>query len=122
MSGAVDFGKSVVQAASLPVVAGPKAAFDLVTDGKNPLRSVGESVKTSVGAAKKIIQPGMEGLAGNPQAAAPVNIADPVDPAKLAKEQEKERQRVKRQAEIDILTDRPGRGGTILTDKYTYNV
>lgn len=52
----------------------------------------------------------------------PINIAAPADPEALANEANAERRRVKRQAEIDILTDRPGRGGTILTDKFTYNV
>jgi len=33
-----------------------------------------------------------------------------------------ERQRVRRQETINILTDRPGRGGTILTDQYQYKV
>jgi hypothetical protein len=122
MSGAVDFAKNVVQATSAPITAPITAVKDLVTEGKNPVRSLGESAAKAVGAAKKVIAPGLQGAGLGPNGAPPVNIADPVDPAKVAEDQAKERQRVKRQAEIDILTDRPGRGGTILTDKYTYNV
>lgn len=44
------------------------------------------------------------------------------DPAVVAAESEKKKARAKRQAEIDILTDKPGRGGTVLTDQYKYNV
>lgn len=44
------------------------------------------------------------------------------DPAVVADKANKEKARAKRQAEIDILTNTPGRGGTILTDQYTYNV
>lgn len=120
MSGAVETVKDTVTAISAPIWAPPKAAFDFVTDGKNPVRSAGESLKKAVGSGMKAIQPGLEG-AGLGQKPLP-NIADPVDPAALAEQQRKERNRVKRQAEIDILTDRPGRGGTILTDQYTYNV
>ncbi len=56
----------------------------------------------------------------NPQAAPATIVAE--DPAAVQSEAEKKKARAKRQAEIDILTDRPGRGGTILTDQYTYNV
>lgn len=53
------------------------------------------------------------------------NVADPgtpVDPNAVNEANKKEKARVRRQAEIDILTDRPGRGGTILTDQYNYKV
>lgn len=119
MSGAVETVKKAVEATALPIIAGPKAAFDLVTEGTNPFRSVGGSVKKAAGNAMDTVRPGLEGagLVGQPPATI---VAD--DPATIAAEAEKKKARAKRQAEIDILTDRPGRGGTVLTDQYTYNV
>lgn len=120
MSGAADTAKKAAVAVTSPIWVAPKAAFNLAAEGKNPFRDVGDSVRTVVGNTNEVaIQPFMEGMAG--EQAVP-NIADPVDPAAEADKAKKERARVKRQAEIDILTDRPGRGGTILTDQYTYNV
>lgn len=116
MSGAVDTTKKVLEVAAFPVVAPAKAAFELAKDGKNPFKSLGESARNAVGTTVGAF---MEGVKGPEH---PLNIADPIDPAVEAEKTKKERQRVKRQAEIDILTDRPGRGGTILTDQFTYNV
>lgn len=112
--------KDVLKVTALPMYAGPKAAFDLITKGKNPIRSVGESIGGAAESAMHLATPGLEGagLVSNEELP---NIAVE-DPAAKADADKKNRARVKRQAEIDILTDRPGRGGTILTDKYTYNV
>jgi hypothetical protein len=119
MSGAVDAGKKVLDVTAFPVVAPAKAAFDLATKGKNPLKSVGESAKKAMGSGMSILDPALEG-AGLGKKELP-NIAVE-DPAAKAEADKRERERIRRQAEIDILTDRPGRGGTILTDRYTYNV
>lgn len=120
MSGAVDTVKKVAEVTALPILAPARAAFDLATEGTNPIRSVGGSVKKAVGNVKEVaLQPFMEGAGMVPEA--PLSIVGD-DPAQVAADAEKKRQRAKRQAEIDILTDRPGRGGTILTDQFTYNV
>jgi hypothetical protein len=50
------------------------------------------------------------------------DITAPPDLALEADKAKKEKVRVKRQAQIDILTDKPGRGGPILTDDFTYKV
>jgi len=60
-----------------------------------------------------------KGLLGD---TAPVDVPPPVDPVAVQAENERAKARAKRQSEIDILTDRPGRGGTILTDQYQYKV
>lgn len=44
------------------------------------------------------------------------------NPADVARKAEVEKARAKRKAEQDILTGQPGRGGTILTDSYKYQV
>jgi hypothetical protein len=120
MSGAVDFVKNIAEVGAFPMVAPVKAAVDLIGEGKNPLRSIGESAKKAVQTTGQILQPGLEGagLASDPP---PLSIvAD--DPAAVADDAEKKKARAKRQAEIDIMTGQPGRGGTILTDQYTYQV
>ena len=121
MSGAVDTTKNYLQVAAAPIYAAPKAAFDLVTKGKNPIASVGGTVKGAAGAAMDLATPGLKeaGLVNNQPLP---NIADPINPAAEAAKADAERKRVKRQAEIDLLTDKPGRGGTILTDQYSYKV
>lgn len=121
MSGAVNTVKDVVKATSLPIVAPYKAAAELVTKGKNPLRSIGEQAKSAAGSAMKAATPALEGLGLVNDEPLP-SIADPVDPNKVAEDGKREKARARRQAEIDLLTNKPGRGGTILTDQYTYKV
>lgn len=120
MSGAVDFTKKAVEIGTAPMWAPVKAAVNLIKDGDNPIKDMGRSTRRVIGNSKDVVvDPLMEGLRGEQE---PLNIAAPVDPAVKLEADKKERARVKRQAEIDILTDRPGRGGTILTDQFTYNV
>lgn len=59
-------------------------------------------------------------MVSGPQAAPLSIVAE--DPAAVAADAEKKKAQAKRKAEIDIMTGQPGRGGTILTDQYTYNV
>jgi hypothetical protein len=109
MSGAVpvlkDVAKTVVSPMTLPI----QTAIG-VAKGKGIGRSFmesdfGEAANFVVGGKKEELP----------------NIAVQ-DPSVIEEANKKERERVRRQAQIDIMTDKPGRGGTILTDKYTYNV
>ena len=84
-----------------------------------PGQAVGGFITPYVARGKEVMGEFKGGMAGDQPA--PLNIAAE-DPAQVADEAVKKKSRAKRQAEIDILTDRPGRGGTILTDQYTYNV
>lgn len=120
MSGAVEVAKDVAQVGAFPILAPAKAAVELVTKGKNPIRSIGESGRKAAGSAMDLVSPGLEG-AGLVNNEPLPNIAIE-DPILKAEEEKKQKARVKRQTQIDILTDKPGRGGTILTDNYTYNV
>lgn len=120
MSGAVNTVKDVGTALSAPMWMAPKAAFNLVAHGTNPMRDVGDSIKTVAGAAKKgVVNPIMQG-AGLSQPELPT-IA-PEDPGAAATAAAQARAAAARQVQIDTLTNKPGRGGTILTDSYQYRV
>jgi hypothetical protein len=121
MSGAAESAKKILQVTSLPMAAPIVAAKDLITKGENPLRSVGRQVGTAAGTIMESgLNPLAEGAGLVSDQALPNIAAD--DPAATAEAAKKEKARTKRQAEIDLLTDRPGRGGTILTDQYVYKV
>lgn len=81
------------------------------------------AVKATVGKSAEGVKVNMGNIKGavSGDPAAPQTIVAE-DPATVAAEAEKKKARAKRQAEIDILTNKPGRGGTVLTDQYTYNV
>jgi hypothetical protein len=141
MGGAV---KSVAAAAApiKDIVATP-----FLSPVANPLQAL-QTVKGGLAAGKKLVNGGSLGgsaaagvkttFAPGVKAAAGVagdfaggviggeqEVADPgtpIDPNAVAEANKKEKARARRQAEIDILTDRPGRGGTILTDQYQYKV
>lgn len=85
----------------------------LTNPGEDKMIGSGSNFKTGVN------DNSVGGVFGNPE---PLNIAAPIDAAAVAEQDKKDKARAKRQAEIDILTDRPGRGGTILTDQYQYKV
>lgn len=102
----------------------PLAAKALIIDKKSVGASIGAGLKPRVEGIKNLVGSGGEalgetGILPTPKVADP---GTPVDPAAQAEADKKEKSRAKRQAEIDILTDRPGRGGTILTDQYSYKV
>lgn len=80
-----------------------------------PARSIVQNSKEAVASAPGTLVE--TGLAEAPKAPASI-LAD--DPAAVAEDAKKRKEAARRQAEIDILTDRPGRGGTILTDNYNY--
>lgn len=92
--------------------------------GEGTARTLGAPASAVVGGSKNIMKGTMPALGDLGVVDIPrvPNIAAPEDPAVAEEAAKKEKARAKRQAEIDILTDRPGRGGTILTDQYTYNV
>jgi hypothetical protein len=120
MSGAVNTVKDVATVVSSPMWMPVKAGVNLVAHGTNPIRDLGDSAKIVMGGTKRsVVDPFMQGagLASEP----PPNIAAE-DPAAVAERDRKDRARVKRQTEVDLLTGQPGRGGTILTDQYQYNV
>jgi hypothetical protein len=122
MSGAVQAVKSVAQTGYDISVAPVRGAIDTVQSlgrGEGLGKALGKGVKANVAPYVDLGKGIVGGAMGEPETP---NIADPIDPAKVDAENKKERARVKRQAEIDILTDRPGRGGTILTDNYQYKV
>lgn len=87
--------------------------------------TVGNAYKTD-SASAGLVKNAITGKEDIPPPEQPI----PEDPAAVADRNKKEKLRAKRQAEIDILTDRPGRAGrssstgseTILTDQYTYKV
>lgn len=94
-----------------------------IKDGKDAGEIIGASAAPIVARGKGLA--GSVGVSSGLKSAEVPNIADSIetiDPAVEAEAARKERVRTKRQAEIDILTDKPGRGGTILTDNYKYNV
>ncbi len=118
MSGAVDFVKPIVEAATSPVWIAPKAAFNLVTEGKNPIKDVGESVGTVIkDISKSTVEPFMSGLQGDKK---PVPNIAVQDPNAVKAQNEAQRAAAVRQAQVDQMTSTPGRGGTILTDNYNY--
>lgn len=131
MSGAVEIAQKVIQAPAQAIernvggTVGDIFKNTFSRDTANSAASLGALSKGKLGGAvKPYVQRAGEikaQVTGQDQQA-PVNIAAPVDVAAEQDRANKERARAKRQAEIDILTDRPGRGGTILTDQYTYKV
>lgn len=118
MSGAVKTVQKVAEAT--PVYAGAKAVTNLVMHGTNPLRDAGGTLGNALGNAKEtLVKPLMEGISGGPQDIPSVAAEDP---SAVAAADKKAQAAAKRQTQIDILTKKPGRGGTILTDNYQYQV
>lgn len=120
--GTVKTAGDALKTITAPAYIPAKAGFDLVTKGANPLKTVGKEIGKDMNfLGEKVVNPIAGGIAeGMGQEPMP-NIAEE-DPSAVAENAKKERARVKRQTEIDILTDRPGRGGTILTDDYSYRL
>lgn len=119
MSGAVNTVKDVVTAASAPIWMPYKAGFNLVAHGTNPFRDVGDSIHTAAGAASQsVVKPIMDGI--TPQKPLP-DITAP-DPNAVMSQQQAARHAAARQMQIDTMTSKPGRGGTILTDNFQYKV
>lgn len=89
-----------------------------VEDGKSPTDVVKAGVNPGLANSKKTLGIFKQDIMGGEEAP-PVSIVAE-DPAAVAADAKKKKEAARRQAEIDILTDRPGRGGTILTDNYNY--
>lgn len=123
MSGAVNTVKSLAQAGYDATVKTPVntvgSMYNTAKDGGSLGSILGAGIKQAAKPGVTLAKDVLGGVMGKPDQ--PANIASE-DPAVVAAEAEKEKARAKRQAQIDILTDRPGRGGTVLTDQYTYNV
>lgn len=111
VNAAISFGKSAAKGNDLGML-----ARDTVRGSINPVLHANDYGVGGINA-----NPGTEssGIFGAPDKLPDITIEDP---AAVAEADRKNRARVKRQAEIDILTDRPGRGGTVLTDNYSYKV
>lgn len=96
---------------------GPQSTSTGALNPKNAGRNVVNGVKGALDAVKQgAVDVGI--LRAPPE---DLNIAAE-DPNAISEKDAAARARAKRQAQIDILTDRPGRGGTILTDQYQYKV
>lgn len=134
MGGAVDTVKKVFSAAA--TVANPLAGVAAQVGGKiiqsgDPSGVQARDVFAPIAAGRTLVEGGKAAVQGGisvgqeigllPEDPTAPNIAAE-DPAARASADAKARARAKRQAEVDILTGTPGRGGTILTDNYDYKV
>lgn len=133
VEGAKKVGEAVADVASMPFTGVPNP-LQLVQMGKGVYKGakgiaqkglgkgIGEGTRAAYGPGVSQIAAQGSGAVGGilGEKEVPSVVAD--DPAERARKDREERARVRRQAEIDILTDRPGRGGTILTDSYKYKV
>jgi hypothetical protein len=126
MSGAAKAVSNVGQAVAKPVVDAtlsiPRTAI-AVAKGEKGAALAG--IKPFV---RGFTKPGEDKLFG-PESNIATGITEPIiggpapiDVEAVAADNKKAAARAKRQAQIDILTDRPGRGGAILTDQYQYKV
>ncbi len=116
--------KSIAQVAATvasPVVATGEMAYSALK-GDGATKSLAAPIRSIVGGTR-------ETLAGAPATLAEAGIVDAPkapasilaeDPAAVAADAAKKKEAARRQAEVNILTDKPGRGGTILTDNYNY--
>lgn len=123
MSGAVNTVKSLAQTGYDFTVKAPvntvESMYNTAKDGGSLGSILGAGVRQATKPGIALAKDVLGGVMGKPDQ--PANIAAD-DPAAIEDAAKKEKARAKRQAQIDILTDRPGRGGTVLTDQYTYNV
>ena len=119
MSGAVDVGRALAAPFVAPIVAGEQ----FIQKGTNPIKGFGKEIGRDFNALKdNVAAPVASGFAegaGLNQDLPNIAVDDPA--AKQAAD-EKNRARAKRQTQLDILQGQPGRGGTVLTDNYQYNV
>lgn len=123
MGGAVNQVAKAAAVVASPVVATAQMAGNLAS-GESLKDSILSPVRTIVEGGKgtaKIAAAGGQEVGLLPKPPEGINIGM-VDPAQAKTDDSAARARAKRQAEIDLLTDRPGRGGTILTDNYSYKV
>lgn len=126
MGGAVNKVFQVAQAVASPVTAaGMEVGKRLVNEEDISPRGVAlAQIKSGVSLAKEgageAVNVGRDvGLLSQKPNIQNIGEDSPADTAEADKVA---RARAKRQAQVDILTDRPGRGGTILTDNYSYQV
>lgn len=113
-------GKAAAIIAS-PVAATASLVGGVVKDGaagiKAPVKDVVSGVKSGISVGKEFAQD-VGALPPDPEV--PNIAAD--DPGETAEQARLAKARARRQAEVDLLTGQPGRGGTILTDNYNYQV
>lgn len=128
MSGAAKAAEDVknyTRIAFLPYAMAGEAIYKGATKGVNPLKSVGRQAgKAYSTIADDYVAPtvgAFQSGAGMEAPEAPPSIAVE-DPEVAADNEKKRRAKAARDTQVDILTDRPGRGGTILTDQYNYKV
>lgn len=123
MSGAVDTVKDVGRTVLAPMYIPAKAGYDLVTKGANPIKTTGQEIGKDVNTVKgKAVDPLVQGISSGMGVNSDLPNIAVDDPAAKAQADAQARARTKRQTEIDILKGQPGRGGTVLTDNYQYNV
>lgn len=123
MSGAVSSISKVGNA----VWQGAKTAYDYnpylivgrtvsaMSHGDSLGQSLGSGIAPAVDNTKNLVS----GIMGS--SAAPPNIATP-DPAAIAAASKQAQIAAMRQAQIDAQSNSPSRGGTVLTDNYSYRV
>lgn len=122
MGGAVGtVAKKAVEIAATPYTATTQMAV-AAAKGEGLNKSIFKPISSAASNTRDIVSNTTAALDEAGIVAAPSSPASIVaaDPAIAAAEAAKKKEAARRQAEIDILTDRPGRGGTILTDNYNY--
>ena len=123
-----DIGTSIKEGKPLKALGQAGAAYAGAITGGVLGGAAAQKTTKSISEGASIVSGVKSGTMQTAQTAGIIDSPEPLpsvvieDPAQVAERDKMEKARARRQAQIDLQKGQPGRGGTILTDQYRYNL